>query len=991
MKIQNSTYRKGGWYLATLAFTMMTVATVRADYQSTVLNDHPLAYYPLNLAVDTNTDNSGYYLATDVSGNGNDGTYINIYPGYNNVPGPSAYITNGVAFDGLTTYVDLSTGSNTALLNFGGPITMEAWVQPANTTEGPADILAKGYDSATNDDELALRANGGNYYGGTYNNVNGGGNASGGQQTTNWAYVVSTYDGTNWNLYVNGVLVGQGADAVGALDFPDPWAIGNGTANGNGRLFEGNITQVALYNYGLTPSQVLTHYFVGEYGITNASNAVPIITTQPQPQATYLGGSATFTVAVLSVLPTTNQWYKGSTPLVGQTNATLTLYNVQAGDVGDYSVVVGNRNGATNSTSASLTLLTPGNSLKWSPNANSGVWDTDNSANWINLANSQQTVFNTNDQVLFDDTTGVPTNVTVSGTVLPSIITVNSDTNNFLFSGSGTISGPGSLIKEGRSTLTLNSGFSLAGPVKVDAGTVVSGNYAFNSVASVTITNGATVDFGGSTLTGNKLYTVSGSGVNGQGALVNSINYYPLESLDIVMAGNTTFGGIDRWDLASGSKISGPYHLTIDWSADTNNPYGEWNQVTIGADVAGITLTNGSKLGAKQMDAGFQDPNTVFTVSTNCQLIFWNGGWNGTIHLLGGSQAFQFGAPGAFNGYKVIMENGAVWNTYGGSGAQSINVPIALNGMARFVIGDQDRTYTNVISGTGGIVADIYNHAMILSASNTYSGPTIIGSDGNTPQVNLSGSGSISHSSLIFFNGNDPTVTHMDVTGRSDQTLTLASGQTLSGVGGVNGSIVVSAGATLSPSGTTSALGVTWGGTNAVGAIAASDNVTLNGTTIIKLAGSGSNDVVQAGANIAYGGTLDLVNISGSPMADGDSFQVFSAAGYSGSFASITPATPGAGLAWDTSQLSSGIVSVVAAPSQPVIGSATLSGGNLILAGTGGTTNGTFYVLTSTNLATPLANWTPLSTNTFDGSGNFSVTNAINPANPHQFYLLKQP
>jgi hypothetical protein len=76
--------------------------------------------------------------------------------------------------------------------------------------------------------------------------------------------------------------------------------------------------------------------------------------------------------------------------------------------------------------------------------------------------------------------------------------------------------------------------------------------------------------------------------------------------------------------------------------------------------------------------------------------------------------------------------------------------------------------------------------------------------------------------------------------------------------------------------------------------------------------------------------------------------------------------------------------------SGPVIASTRISDGNLIFSGTGGITNGTFNVLTSTNVATPLANWTPLSTNTFDGSGNFSVTNAINPNASQSFYLLKQ-
>ena len=988
MKTQNSILRFCGGLLA-MGLMLLATVTARADYQSTVLGDHPIAYFPLN---DITNANTGSGTTTDLSGNGNSSSYSLVYP----ATGPSAYITNAGLFLGPAygSLVDLSTAPNAGILNFGGPITMEAWVQSTNITQGPSDIVGKGYDSTKSYDELVLRANPGSsydYYGGSYNNTNGGASASGGLQTTNWTHLVSTFDGTNWNLYVNGALVGQGADTVGAINFSDPWAIGTGSADGASRNFQGNICQVALYTNALTQSQVLNHLFMGFVGIM-PSNAVPLIVSQPQSQSVYAGGTVTFSVTSVSPLLTTNQWYKNGSPLSGKTNTTLTLNNVQSGDAVNYSVRVGNSNGFTNSVSANLTLLASGNSLRWGTNANNtgGTWDAGISSSWINTANSQQSVFNTGDQVLFDDTPGVPTNVTVSGTVSPSVITVNSSTNNFTFGGSGSIGGAASLVKQGSSVLTVvNPGNNFTGPVTISGGVIYAGNYAFGSVASIRITNNSTLDIGGGPIGGDKPVTVSGTGFNGEGAIFNSYEDYPVSQLNITMAGDTTFGCTARWDLGAGSQISGPYNLTISW-ADTNNPYGEWTSVTIGSNVAGINLTSGSKLGSHNMDSGFQNPATVITVQTNCQLIFWNGGWNGTIHLLGGGQAFQFGDPGAFNGYNVIMENGAVWNTYGGSGAQSINVPITLNGVARFVLGDQDRMYTNVISGAGGFVEDVYNHAIILSAANAYTGPTVIGSDGNTPEVNLTGNGSISHSSLIFFGGSNPTIAHMDVTGRPDQTLTLASGQTLAGVGGVNGSLVVSGGATLSPSGTTAALGVNWGGTNAVGAIAASANITLNGTTVIKLDGSGTNDMVQAAANINYGGTLSLINI-GSPLAAGNSFHIFSAAGYSGSFGSITPATPGAGLAWNTNQLGNGIVNVVTAPSQPVIGSTKVSGGNLIFSGSGGTSLGTYYVLTSTNVATPLANWTPLSTNAFDSSGNFSVTNTINPGNPRQFYLLKTP
>ncbi len=962
--------------LSGLAVSLISVCAARADYQNTVLGDTPLAYYPLNLDVDTGS------TATDVSGNGNSGTYVNITSASNKVPGPSPYITNGVSFDGSTMYIDLGTGSNPTLLDFAGPITLEAWVQPASPSQPLMNIIAKGYDSSSSYNEVTLRANGGNYFGGTYSSTNNVQGVSGGTQSTNWTHVVCTHDGSTWRLYVNSALVQTSPDPVGALNWPAPWRIGTGSADGASRLFNGNISQVAMYNYGLSSNQVLNHFAVGKVGVT-ASNAVPIITVQPQSQSNFVGGSVTFSVSVVSALPTTNLWYKNNNPLGGQTNSSLTLSNVQAGDVANYRVVVGNRNGTTNSVTVSFTLLTAGNLLEWTANGNTGVWDTGTSTNWLNLGNNQQVVFSNNDQVLFDDTVGVPTTVTVSNTVAPSLITVNASTNVFTISGSGTITGAGGLVKKGTSALTVTCQGNFTGPVTISGGSIYAGNNSFQSVASVTITNNSTLDFGGGSISTDPLVTVSGAGLNGQGALYNSYADYPQETLNIHLTGDTTFGGSARWDLASASQITGAHNLTIDWSAQGPGGYGEWKSPIIGADVLGITLTNGSRLGIKNLDTSFQNPGTVLTVGASGQAIIWNGGYNGSFHLLSGAQLAIY-SDSPLNGSNIIFENGTEWDDFGGGSIdEPINSAVTLNGVARFVIGDHNLVFTNVISGVGGFVSDAYNHQLVFSTSNTYSGPTVIG-DGEA--VALTGNGSISHSALIFFGGNNANSVHFDVSGRSDQTLTLASGQSLGGIGEVNGSLTVSAGATLSPAGTNITLGITMG-QNATGTISATGNISLAGTTVIKLDGSGTNDAVTSTTgSITCGGTLNLVNISTTPLAAGDTFQILSAGSISGSFAAITPATPGAGLAWDTAQLGSGIISVV---SRPTITSVAASGGNLVLSGTNGPASRTYYVLTSTNVAAPLATWTPIATNTFDANGAFSFTNAINPATPKRFYSLK--
>lgn len=353
MKTQNSLRCLRHSLLIAMAVAGTVSQNVRADYTSTVLGDNPIGFWPLNLG-DTNGANG---IATDLSGNTNNGAYVNIYAGYNNVSGPSAYITNGISFDGLSTYVDLSTGNNTALLNFGGQITMEAWVQSA-TLAGDGYVIGKGYDPNYNADEISLRCDGSyQYQGGIYNSTLGDVRVTGGIVATNWSHVVCTYDGTRWNLYVNGAFVAETTSTNGALNFPTPWAIGDGTASANSRIFEGNLSEVALYTNALTSTQILAHYFAGLYGTTNLP---PVIIQQPVSQLASPGGTVTFTCEVESLLSATNQWYFDGVALANQTNATLTLNNVQTANAGTYSDLAGNSIGTTNTITVHLNVEAPG-------------------------------------------------------------------------------------------------------------------------------------------------------------------------------------------------------------------------------------------------------------------------------------------------------------------------------------------------------------------------------------------------------------------------------------------------------------------------------------------------------------------------------------------------------------------------------------------------------------------------------------------------------
>ena len=75
----------------------------------------------------------------------------------------------------------------------------------------------------------------------------------------------------------------------------------------------------------------------------------------------------------------------------------------------------------------------------------------------------------------------------------------------------------------------------------------------------------------------------------------------------------------------------------------------------------------------------------------------------------------------------------------------------------------------------------------------------------------------------------------------------------------------------------------------------------------------------------------------------------------------------------------------------PTFSSSAVSGSNLIFSGHGGAPGGGFHVLSSTNIAIPLANWIVVQTGTFDGSGNFNVTNAIAPGASQNYFIIQVP
>jgi len=287
-------------------------------------------------------------------------------------------------------------------------------------------------------------------------------------------------------------------------------------------------------------------------------------------------------------------------------------------------------------------------------------------------------------------------------------------------------------------------------------------------------------------------------------------------------------------------------------------------------------------------------------------------------------------------------------------------------------IGDSTVTFSNVISGAGGFYWDNYNNTVLFTATNTYQGITDIRS-GRT--LALGGNGSIFGSTNISLAASAT----LDVSGRVDKTLTLAAGQTLQGNGTVGGTLTAGAGSIVSP-----------GGANSIGTLTITNAINLSGATVLEVnKTAGTYDQLNCAAAITYGGTLNVTNLSGT-LAAGDSFKVFNAGSYSGGFTSITPA-PGAGLSWDPTGLTNGILRVAGSSVGPTIGSITVSGGNVIIRGQNNTgSSGTYHILGATNVSVPLSNWVVLTNGSFDSSGNFSSTNALGTSS-RLFYILQVP
>lgn len=376
-------------------------------------------------------------------------------------------------------------------------------------------------------------------------------------------------------------------------------------------------------------------------------------------------------------------------------------------------------------------------------------------------------------------------------------------------------------------------------------------------------------------------------GGDGTGTIIGNItdggNGFVLEYL----------GGTAQVGPATGTNSYGITQITEDYSGTFTNPIVTTVRV-LNSNAFGLGPINMKGLARLEVNGkSVSIPNLIDVTTTTI-----NGTSNSPVVANGNATnaaTLSFGADGNNQLFTGRFLNG---------GAQPLSIT-KVGGGTFTVSGDS--TNTGTVSVEGGTLA-------LAAATGSYpdSSPVL-------------GSGSFSNATLITV-GSGAT---LDVTARTDGTLTLNSGQTLGGNGTVSGIVVASAGATVAPGGS-------------IGTLTVSGNVTLNGKLLMEVNRTNTplncDRLVSSGGTITYGGTLSVTNI-GPTLQVNDTFQLFTAAvsGF-GAFALATTDASGYTYSWTNKTGIDGSVQVltVTPPAPPVDPTPTnivfsASGGNLTL------------------------------------------------------------
>lgn len=492
--------------------------------------------------------------------------------------------------------------------------------------------------------------------------------------------------------------------------------------------------------------------------------------------------------------------------------------------------------------------------------------------------------------------------------------------------------------------------------------------------------------------------TFNDSGSNSP--VINLVSNLQPGSVTVTGAKNYTFGGSGSLAGAMTLIKSGPSTLTI------TNAQSFTGGVSLVAGTLALGSTTGAGSGplifnggAVSFNVGNQQtyanpldvdgPGTIVSAGGNNNIVSgtWSGtntlnismasgtftvggdvsGFHGTIALGSSGGTFRFyGSTGSAdttfdlgNGTVTLNNRNGVTVTLGaltGGGGTFLSGAGAVNAPSTYIIGGKnlDTTFAGTVMDANSSrithITKVGTGAWKLTGANSYSGTTT---------VNLG---------TLLVDGNQSAAVGQ---------VTVNTGATLGGNGLIGGAVTVNSNAILAPG-------------DGVGTLTINNNLLLGANAVLnfELGATNASDKVVVSGALVLGGTLNVTNLAGFGAGTYTLFTYGGALGGNLPAVGTLPLGYTAGVITNTpGQVNLTVQKIPSNP--PAFGSVTFTGGKLTLNGSGGTTNGTFYVLASTNLSLPPAQWQFIATNQFDASGGFIITNLPGTNGPQRFYLLQ--
>ncbi|MFC0875691.1 autotransporter-associated beta strand repeat-containing protein [Saccharicrinis sp. FJH2] len=534
-------------------------------------------------------------------------------------------------------------------------------------------------------------------------------------------------------------------------------------------------------------------------------------------------------------------------------------------------------------------------------------------------------------KVIFGDTVSGNKNITIAETVSPAVVFVSSD-NDYTFTGSGNISGSGSVNKTGSGTFSISTLNTYTGATVVWDGTLIINKLANGGVASGL---GASQNYAFNwVMKGGAVHYVGGSASTDRNITLDETAELGINSASAIVTMNGTLNGAGGFVKSGDGTLKLYNEIGNNYEGDTYIKGGTVNvdlkQKTDVSGVLGITnkiylnggtlaLTNGQSSNYEEYNFELIVPEGTsggFAPYRNCYIkskVSGSGTLKYTIpylreYIQGDWSEFTgvlnaYGANPTNSGGSQLMLNNTVGLPYARvnlSGNTKI-INWATTGTMRLGgLSGSTGTYLGAASkqtdGTkmtwiiGGSSTDETFNGIINNdcSANGHYGVTYIEKEGtgiwrlNASNV-YTGTTTI-HDGKLIVNG-----TH------SATASTYVRGGVLAGKGWLKGTVTIYDGAAIEP------------GDNSIATLRVARLVMNEGSAASFDINADNNtcDKVYSYGTVTYNGTLNLT-ITGE-LSAGDQFTLFNGTSHSGSFDAIVPATPGEGLAWD---FSNGVLSV---------------------------------------------------------------------------------